>query len=68
MPRTVFGPAAGEEERAKLIKLRKEEDAEAAQPDVGAEEPNEESVSRKRKLDELEQKKALEEESAKKQK
>ena len=73
IPRTVFGPAAGEEERAKLTKLREEEEAEegkpaeAAQPE--AEDVDEGSVSRKRKLDELEQKKkALEEENAKKQK
>ena len=72
MPRTVFGPAAGEEERVKLTKLREEEaeEAEAAQPAAaGMEEVDEGSASRKRKLDELEQKKrALEEENAKKQK
>ena len=70
VPRTVFGPAAGEEERAKLTKLREEEEAEAAQPAAAeAEEMDEGSASRKRKLDELEQKKkALEEENAKKQK
>ena len=75
IPRTVFGPAAGEEERAKLTKLREEEEAEeaqqaeAAQPAAAAEDLDEGSASRKRKLDELEQKKkALEEENAKKQK
>ena len=72
IPRTVFGPAAGEEERVKLTKLREEEaeEAEAAQPAAaGMEEVDEGSASRKRKLDELEQKKrALEEENAKKQK
>ena len=73
MPRTVFGRAAGEEERAKLTKLREEEEeAEAAQPEVEAEAggPEEEAAAtRKRKLDELEQrKKALEAESAKQQK
>ena len=64
MPRSVYGTPSGEEEKAKLAKLREEEAREVAEPAV----PDAEAESRKRELDELEQrKKALEEESAKKQ-
>ena len=68
IPRTVFGPPpAGEEERIKLMELRREEEAEAAQR--AAEEVDEGSASRKRKLEELEEKKrALEEENDRKRK
>ena len=63
IPRTVFGPPAGEEERAKLTELREEaEEAEAAHRI--AEEADEGSTSRKRKFEGLEEKKrALEEEN-----
>ena len=68
IPRTVFGPPAGEEERAKLTELREEEEAEEAEAaHRTAEEADEGSASRKRKLEELEEKKrALEEENARK--
>ena len=74
IPRTVFGPPAGEEERVKLTKLREEEeeaeDAEAAKKAAaGMEEADEGSASRKRKLEELEEKKrVLEEENVRKRK
>ena len=70
IPRTVYGPPAGEEERIRLMELRRAEeaeDAESAQP--AAEEVDEGSASRKRKLEELEEKKrALEEENDRKRK
>ena len=67
MPRSVYGPPAGEEEKAKLAKLREAEEAEEAEA-AEAEVPDAEAESRKRKLDELEQKKkALQKENAKKQ-
>ena len=70
IPRTVFGPPAGEEERTKLMELREEEEAEEAEATHrAAEEADEGSVSRKRKLEELEEKKrALEEENDRKRK
>ncbi|OLP77140.1 hypothetical protein AK812_SmicGene42834 [Symbiodinium microadriaticum] len=73
IPRTVFGPPAGEEEMVKLTKLREEEEAEDAEAVRTAaarmEEADEGSASRKRKLDELEEKKrVLEEENLRKQK
>ena len=73
IPRTVFGPPAGEEERIKLTKLREEEEAEDAEAAKHAaarvEEADEGSASRKRKLEELEEKKrALEEENDRKRK
>ena len=70
IPRTVFGPPAGEEERIKLTKLREEEEAEEAEAaHRAAEEADEGSASRKRKLEELEEKKrALEEENDRKRK
>ena len=73
IPRTVFGPPAGEEERIKLTKLREEEEAEDAEAAKRAaakvEEADEGSASRKRKLEELEEKKrALEEENDRKRK
>ena len=73
IPRTVFGPPAGEEERTKLTKLREEEEAEDAEAAKRAsarvEEADEGSASRKRKLEELEEKKrALEEENDRKRK
>ncbi|OLQ03254.1 hypothetical protein AK812_SmicGene13798 [Symbiodinium microadriaticum] len=70
IPRTVFAPPAGEAERIQLEKLREEEeeaeDAEAAKKaTAGMEEGDEGSASRKRKLDELEEKKrVLEEENS----
>ena len=68
IPRTVYGPPAGEEERIKLMELRKEEEAEEAEAAQRvAEEVDEGSASRKRKLEELEEKKrALEEENDRK--
>ena len=70
IPRAVYGPPAGEEERIRLMELRKAEeaeDAESAQP--AAEEVDEGSASRKRKLEELEEKKrVLEEENDRKRK
>ena len=73
IPRTVFGPPAGEEERVKLTKLREEEEAEDAEAAkkaaAGVEEADEGSASRKRKLEELEEKKrVLEEENIRKRK
>ena len=70
IPRTVFGPPAGEEERIKLTKLREEEGAEEAEAaQRAAERADEGSASRKRKLEELEEKKcALEEENDRKRK
>ena len=70
IPRTVFGPPAGEEERIKLTKLREEEEAEEAEAaQRAAEGADEGSASRKRKLEELEEKKrALEEENDRKRK
>ena len=73
IPRTVFGPPAGEEERIKLTKLREEEEAEDAEAAKHAaarvEEADEGSASRKRKLEELEEKKrVLEEENIRKRK
>ena len=67
IPRTVFGPPAGEEERIQLTKLREEEeeaeDAEAAKKAAaGMKEGDEGSASRKRTLDELEEKKRVLEE------
>ena len=68
IPRTVYGPPAGEEERIKLMELRREEEAEEAEAAQRvAEEVDEGSASRKRKLEELEEKKrALEEENDRK--
>ena len=70
IPRTVYGPPAGEEERIKLMELRKEEEAEEAEAAQRvAEGADEGSASRKRKLEELEEKKrALEEENNRKRK
>ena len=70
IPRTVYGPPAGEEERIKLMVLRREEEAEEAEAaQCAAEEADEGSASRKRKLEELEEKKrALEEENDRKRK
>ena len=73
IPRTVFGPPAGEEERVKLTKLREAEEAEDAEAAknaaAGMEEADEGSASRKRKLEELEEKKrVLEEESIRRRK
>ena len=70
IPRTVYGPPAGEEERIKLMELRREEEAEEAEATQRvAEEVDEGSASRKRKLEELEEKKrALEEENDRKRK
>ena len=70
IPRTVYGPPAGEEERIKLMELRKEEEAEEAEAAQStAEGMDEGSASRKRKLEELEEKKrALEEENTRKRK
>ena len=70
IPRTVFGPPAGEEERIKLMELRGEEEAEEAEAaHRAAEEVDEGSASRKRKLEELEEKKrALEEQNDRKRK
>ena len=70
IPRTVFGPPAGEEERIKLTKLREQEEAEEAEAaQRAAEGAGEGSASRKRKLEELEEKKrALEEENDRKRK
>ena len=70
IPRTVYGPPAGEEERIKLMELRKEEEAEEAEAAQStAEGVDEGSASRKRKLEELEEKKrALEEENTRKRK
>ena len=68
IPRTVYGPPAGEEERIKLMELRREEEAEEAEAaQHAAEEVDEGSASRKRKLEELEEKKrALAEENDRK--
>ena len=68
IPRTVYGPPAGEEERIKLMELRREEEAEEAEATQRvAEEVDEGSAPRKRKLEELEEKKrALEEENDRK--
>ncbi|CAE7193589.1 unnamed protein product [Symbiodinium sp. KB8] len=64
VPRSLYGTPSGEEEKAKLAKLREAEEREVAEAEV----PDAEAESGKRKLDELEQrKKALEEENAKKQ-
>ena len=62
--------SAGEEERIKLMELRREEKAEEAEAaQCTAEEADEGSVSRKRKLEELEEKKrVLEEENDRKRK
>ena len=70
IPRTVYGPPAGEEERIKLMELLREEEAEEAEATQRvAEEVDEGSASRKRKLEELEEKKrALEEENDRKRK
>ena len=70
IPRTVYGPPAGEEERIKLMELRREEEAEEAEAaQCAAEEADEGSASRKRKLEELEEKKrVLEEENDRKRK
>ena len=58
VPRNVYGPPAGQEERIGLETLRKECQAEDAQadPEVSTRmEVDEESASRKRKLEELEE-------------
>ena len=70
IPRTVYGPPAGEEERIELMELRREEEAEEAEAAQRvAEGVDEGSASRKRKLEELEEKKrALEEENDRKRK
>lgn len=72
VPRNVYGPPAGQEERIGLETLRKECQAEDAQadPEVSTRmEVDEESASRKRKLEELEeQRRVLADESARKQK
>ena len=70
IPRTVYGPPAGEEERPKLMELRRKEEAEEAEAAQCAEEEVDEvSASRKRKIEELEEKKrALEEENDRKRK
>ena len=61
--------SAGEEERIKLMELRREEAEEAEAAQRVAEEVDEGSASRKRKLEELEEKKrALEEENDRKRK
>ena len=70
IPRTVYGPPAGEEERIKLMELRRKEEAEEAEAAQRVEEEVDEgSASRKRKIEELEEKKrALEEENDRKRK